>query len=464
MSLRARLMVAFGYLLLLAVVALSAPLAVNVAARARTDFAVALTNRADEVAQAAPAAAAGGMNDLLGLVQDKDDVARVVVTDARGRLLADSTGQRPVGFDYTFRREIRAALRGQTTRLVRTHALGEPHYVVAVPLISGRRVTGAVRLDRSVAAVEAQVRTRLLAMVGVSLAVLAVGLGVAAGLAGSLTRPLRRLAAAAVRIGEGDLDPHVAAEAQPEVAEVAAALNGMAGRIGQTLRTQSDFLANASHQLRTPLTGLRLRLESLLNSEARGTAQAAIAETDRLNRIVEDLLLLVRAGTHPERRASFDATQALESAFDRWSVQAAEDDHVLRISSPPVPLELAADASDVAMILDNLIENAIKYTPTGTTVTMTADHRAEGGSLTVSDDGPGVSPTERELIFHRFFRGSSTRDQEGTGLGLAIVEEVAKRWGGAVTLDDVAGTSITVLLPLAASTGATATTTASLSR
>ena len=451
MSLRARLMIAFGYLLLLAVVSLSAPLAANVATRARTDFAVALTNRADEVARAAPGALDAGEAPLARAVGD-DPAGRVVVTDAQGRLLLDSEGGRPVGFDYRFRREIAAALRGETTRLVRTHERGDPHYVVAVPLISHKRVVGAVRVDRSVAAVEAGVRRRLLSMLGVAAAVLAVGLAVAVAMARSIASPLRRLAAAAGRIGDGDLRPHVVEMNRPEVAEVTRALNSMAARIGETLRTQSDFLANASHQLRTPLTGLRLRLESLLDGESRAAAEAAISETDRLNLLVEDLLALVRAGTTPLRSASVQLTEAMEGAFDRWSISAAEHDHLLHIAAPSTAAEIAADPADVAIILDNLLENAITYTPVGTSIRLEAQVRPDEATLVVTDDGPGIPDADRPRIFDRFYRGSTGREHAGTGLGLAIVSEVAARGGGHVMLErgpGGRGARFSVTLPLA---------------
>lgn len=463
MTLRRRLMVAFAYLLTLAIVALSVPLGFNVARRARTDFAVSLTNRAEQVATSILQARRAGPEAVDALVQAHPEIGRVIVVDADGTLLADSTGRRRLGRDYRAVEEelrqrgepccaITAALDGRTTRLVRTYPNTGTHYVVAVPIISDRRIVGAVRVNQRVVTVDAIARRRLLAMIGVSVAVLVVGLLVSAALARSLTRPLHRLATTAKRVGEGDLQVRADETGQREVAEVARALNVMSARIEQTLTAQRDFLANASHQLRTPLTGLRLRLEALSVSGASG-ADAALAEADRLNMLVDDLLTLVRAGVAPVRGERTDLDAAVTEAVDRWSMGAAETRHTLVLRPAAPPGAVAAGADDVAMVLDNLIENALKYSPPGSTVTVTTDREDGSGVIRVSNDGPGVADEDRERLFERFYRGHGGAAAPGTGLGLAIVAEVVSRWGGSVHLEPDLPTTFVVRFPAAPATG-----------
>ena len=459
MTLRARLTIAFAYLLLLAVIALSVPLGVNVARRARTDFAVTLTNRAEQVAATIMQARRDGPAAVDALVKAQPEVARIIVVDAQGTLLADSTGRRRLGRDYRAAEEelrqrgepccaITEALEGRTTRLVRTYPNTGTQYVVAVPIIEDRRIVGAVRANQQVSTVDAIVRRRLAAMVAVSLAVLLVGLAVSAGLARSLTRPLRRLAVAANLVGEGDLAVRADESGQREVADVARALNVMSERIEQTLTAQRDFLANASHQLRTPLTGLRLRLEALAAAGADG-ADAALTEADRLNLLVDDLLTLVRAGVAPSTEEITDLRAAVEDAVDRWSMQAVEHMHSLVLQgaeSAPV----RASTEDLAIVLDNLLENALKYSPAGSNVLVSTSVEGASSCIRVSDDGPGVSEEDGQRVFERFYRGRSGAVAPGTGLGLAIVAEVVQRWGGTIDLLDGPGATFLVRLPLAA--------------
>ena len=448
MTLRARLMLAFAFLLLMAVAALSVPLAISVERRARADFSISLNASAEAVAAAAPA-----MMDqpaaLAEMVLDHSAARRIIVTDADARLLADSTDRRRLGRRYWFRPEIGEALEGHTTRLVRDYPSTGRQYLVAVPIIDNGQVVGAVRAQRLVSDVDALVRERLLALAGVSFAVLVVGLIVSAALARQLTRPLRRLAVVAGSIGQGDLTVDAYESGQREVAEVGAALNLMRDRIHDMLAAQTDFVANASHQLRTPLTGLRLRLEALAASGDE-RALPMLAETDRLGSLIDDLLTLVRAGTSPPEPDVVDLQELADDAVVRWSLQADGSGHLLYIGDTITPATVLAEHNDVTMILDNLIENALKYTPPGTSIELSLRDAGEKVELAVSDDGPGVAPTDQRRVFDRFFRGMNPQGVPGTGLGLAIVQQIARRWDGDVELRSDGGTTVAVTLVRAA--------------
>ena len=448
MSLRVRLMLSFAFLLLMAVAALSVPLAISVERRARADFSIELNAAAEAVAVAAPPLMEQP-EALARLAERYSAVARIIVTNADARLLADSTMRRRLGRNYRFRPEIGEALEGRTTRLVRDYPQGGRQYLVAVPVIEEGQVVGTVRVQRLVEQVDALVRERLLALAGVSLAVLVVGLAVSAALARQLTRPLRRLGAVATSIGEGDLAATAPEGGQREVAEVATALNVMRDRIHDMLAAQSDFVANASHQLRTPLTGLRLRLEALAAS---GDERAIpmLAETDRLAGLVDDLLTLVRAGAAPPEPSVVDLQGVAEDAVVRWAAQAEAGGHLLFIGDTTTPASVLADRNDLTMVLDNLIENALKYTPPATSVEVSLHDAGEAVVLTVSDDGPGVAPADQRRVFERFYRGMNPAGVAGTGLGLAIVRQIAQRWGGDAEMISEGGTSVRVTLRRAA--------------
>jgi two-component system sensor histidine kinase TctE len=225
----------------------------------------------------------------------------------------------------------------------------------------------------------------------------------------------------------------------------------MADRLSSSLTSQRDFTANASHQLRTPLTGLKLRLESieLEGGRAAEEARKAGAEADRLARLVDDLLALAAASTRPSTAGSpVDLSESVRSAGDRWTETTARSGRRLRILAPSTELPVEAEARDLADILDNLVENAARYAPEGSEIVAEAGGTDGRYFVAVSDSGPGIPPDERERIFERFFRGSLGRAAgTGTGLGLAIVEELTHRWGGEVRLGDGPGMRVEATFP-----------------
>jgi signal transduction histidine kinase len=226
---------------------------------------------------------------------------------------------------------------------------------------------------------------------------------------------------------------------------VARALNKMADELVGLIEAQREFVANASHQLRTPLTGLRLRLESLATGPDGADARAGLREVDRLSELVSDLLVLARAGVPPPAAATCDLRQEARAAADRWRPVAAEHGGTLTLDEPGAPVAIAADAADLAAVLDNLIENAIVYSPEGSAVAVAV---AGDGVVRVRDGGPGIDPAEAARVFDRFYRGSAGKETPGTGLGLAIVRDLAARWGGAAELEPGGpGTCIAVRFP-----------------
>jgi two-component system, OmpR family, sensor kinase len=439
MSLRARLVVAFAYVLLLVIVALEVPLALNLSNRVDAEIKSEARNQADLVA----AGASGKLGDERQLARLVDSAetslgGRVLVVDARGRVLADSAGPGSRGDSYASRPEIRTALAGRADQGERHSAsLDTDILYTAAPIAQSGRTVGAVRITESVDAVNDEVRNDVIALIGVGVVALLLGVVVAWLLAGSLAKPLRGLAGAARRVAHGDLDARADVEGSAEQREVATAFNDMTGRMASTLRGQRDFVANASHQLRTPLTGLRLRLEAAaLKTEDPAVEReltAAEHETERLARLLSELLTLAGGGERPAAQP-LDVAETIEAARARWQGPAEQSDHELRVVEGP-PSVVAASPEDLAAILDNLMENALNYSPAGTAVTLTWTSDGEIVRLAVVDEGPGIDPEESERLFQRFYRGSaSANGASGTGLGLAVVESLAARWGGDVTL------------------------------
>ncbi len=443
MRLRTGLQVALAYVLLLAIVALGVPLASSLSARVNDEVRSQAGSQADLVAATAADLLAPARRNELAILARTSAAAvrgRVLVVDRTGIVLADSAVPAELGAAYAGRPEIASALRGrqvQTQRSSRT--LGEQILATAVPIIRNGATVGAVRVTQSVASVHAAVGRVELGLALVGTIVLALGLAVGAVLARQIARPLGRLEQVATRVAGGDLQARAAIEGSREQRSLGASFNEMADRVGRLMASQRAFVADASHQLRTPLTGLRLRIEEAHAAGVSPTAarelDAGAAELDRLAQILEELLVLSRAGEREQPGEAVDLGATVQRAADRWRAAAAAREIELEAHSGNGDTAWCAPA-DADRAIDVLLENAVHYAPRGSRITLTS----APGRVAVRDRGPGIAPDEQEAIFERFHRGSAgAAGPPGSGLGLAIARELAREWGGEVTLTNAEG-------------------------
>ena len=426
-------------MLVLAIVAFGVPLALNLSARVNAEVRTQAQAQADLVAASAA--------DLLGPAdrQELSTLARTAAASVRGRILivnasggvlVDSAGPAQVGASYESRPELEAALRGRQVQVQRSsRTLGREILATAVPIIRTGRPVGAVRVTQSIAAVKGAVRRAELGLALIGLIVLALGLFAGAMIAAQVARPLRRLEQVARRVAQGDLGARAELEGSREQRSLSSSFNEMTDRIARLLRAQRDFVADASHQLRTPLTGLRLRLEEAqaigVAAAADAELDAAIGELDRLSRTVDELLVLSRAGERRLAGAWLDLDELAISARDRWHANAADRGITLEHRREGQAGRAWVARLDLERALDAVLENALRYSPSGTAVTIVS----APGRIEVRDRGPGVAVDEREIVFERFHRGRAGRaGPPGSGLGLAIARELAREWGGEVTI------------------------------
>ncbi len=370
---------------------------------------------------------------------------RVIVVGPGGRLVADSAGEERLGIDYGTRPEIERALGGDPYQEERhSETLGATILATAVPIRgTGTEVVGAVRVTQSVEAVDRATRRATLGLVAVGLLVLVLGLAAGAVIAGQVAGPVRRLDQAARRVAEGDLSARAKVEGSAEQQRLARTFNDMTGRLERLVSSQREFVADASHQLRTPLSGLRLRLEearaSTADAEAHEEIDAGLRELDRLSAMVTELLVLSQAGEVDAPPEQVDLEDAARRAEARWD--GAEGG---RVRSTGAAADGFVPRADLDRALDALIENALNYGDGEVEV------RARPGALEVLDRGPGLPDAELQAVFERFHRGAAGRaGPNGTGLGLPIARELARRWGGDVTLAnrEDGGARATVTVP-----------------
>ena len=436
MSLRARLLAAFAYTLLVVIVALEVPLSANVSDRVNAEV------EADSASQAQVVAAsvADQLHNKARLEQITRQAAvslngLVFVIDGKGRQIVSSAGGVTRPPQPTDDPVALQALGGEIAQ--GRHHEGRDILSTAVPIVRNGRTVGAIEVEQSLNAVSDQVRQDVFALIGIGVLALILGLGVAWILAGSIARPLRSLGEAARRRAAGDTEARAPERGSREQVQVAREFNEMADRLEAVLESQRAFVADASHQLRTPLTGLRLRLEAAgvktSDPAVAKELRAAEHETVRLNQLVEDLLELA-SSEQPAEDDRTDLALAVRAAAERWRGPASESRHEIALDTDG-ELMVRAGSRELAAILDNLVENAIKYSPSGSPVTI--ECAGENGSATVgviSDSGPLDEEVERHA-FERFYRGPG--GGPGTGLGLPIVEALARRRGGRARLQAV---------------------------
>ncbi len=391
-------------------------------------------------------------NAAIRLSADLD--TRIRVVDGRGIVLADSAGD-DRGRNLSADPAIAAALRGQEQARVEAEWI-----YVAVPLRRDQDIIGAVYLGQplsDVAAVLADLRLRLLISAAVALLLSAL---VGLLLARAIARPVRELTLAANHLAEGNFDYPVDLRAAGELGELARAFRSMSGDLRRTLQMRTDLVSNVSHELRTPLTAIKGLIETLRDGavndlNARDQFLASIeGETDRLIRLVNDLLILSRTDSQALalHREWFDIAELAAGCAEELRPAAAAQRVALLVDGTAT--QVHADPDRIRQVLVNLLDNAIRYSPSGEAVRIGIAAAAGGVAVSVQDRGPGIPEAEQARVFERFYRVSKSRERDvrggaGAGLGLAIAQALVQAHGGQIELTSRVGqgTTVTFILP-----------------
>jgi len=342
--------------------------------------------------------------------------ARVVVVNSKGIAVATSDGA--VGEDFSNRPEIAEALAGRAASGERdSQSLGQPLIYVAVPVRAGTDVLGAVRISYPRSAVDATVDQRVRGLFIAAVITLIAAAVIAVLVASTVTRRIRRLRDAAEDIAEGDLTARADVEGGGEIHDLATSFNTMADRVQRTVESQKGFAGDASHQLRTPLTGLRLRLDrasELMDEEDPALAQvdAARDEVDRLQRLVDGLLTLARADGREQETVPIDVTAVAVDRVESWRPLAGERGIEVVLDAPGMAVAHAVPSA-VEQIIDNYVDNALDVVPDGSRIVVTVRSDPDGVLLLVDDQGPGLPREDRDRAFDRFWRGRQDGQSSG---------------------------------------------------
>ncbi len=426
-----RILVSFLAVLAVVIAAIIVPLGLIVTAQQRRDF----TDSTHAAAHSLASLAEEQLNDhaspaalprLLTTTAAASD--RVAVLDRTGTVVA-RTAQPP------------AAIAVAAVQTGRPIPEDEGHSVVTAAVGDSGRTVGTIILARDSTSLGDRARTLWLTLGGAALLALVIGAAVGWSLGRWITKPLRSLVAAAHGIGTGHPQARADQAAGPvQVREVAHAFNDMADRVTTLLGNQRGMTAEVSHQLRTPLAALRLRLELMADDtdgDLRAEATAMLAETSRLARLVDGLLAIARADATEAAPVPTDINRIVTERLQAWEPVAAEAQLTLKQRPPTTPVLAALTPGHLEQILDNLLANAIEAVPPHGCITVTTTRKAEHPVLHVQDTGPGMNDEQR---LHALDPYTTDRgEQGGSGLGLAIVARLVATDHGTFSLHTAPG-------------------------
>ncbi|GAB3964044.1 HAMP domain-containing sensor histidine kinase [Plantactinospora veratri] len=438
---RRRLVFSYSLLMILVLLALETPLAITLANRETERI------RADRLADAnrfaslsGPALRTGAVsaiNDELQRYQELYGISAAVIDRERRQVVAPA-GPR-LDTELTDRAIFGALAGRQMTvpEVLWPWQVGP--LVVAVPVNDGGEVIGAVITVSATERARRTVTVWWAALAAIGLLAVSAGVMTAFRLAGWVLRPVTVLDVVTHDIAAGDGLARVPTQqGPPELRRLATSFNEMADAVADALERQRAFVAHASHQLRNPLTALRLRVEelgpSLTDEYGRDEHRLALEETDRLAQVLDGLLTLARAERAQHAMVVVDAAAVAASRVAAWQPLANHRGIALTLAPVTGPVPARAVRTAVDQVLDALIDNAVKFGDPGGRVEVSV-HRAEGGVVVrVTDDGPGMTGAQLESSTERFWRAPDTQNIDGAGLGLTIVAVLVDASGGRLTM------------------------------
>ncbi|HID61447.1 MAG TPA: HAMP domain-containing protein [Anaerolineae bacterium] len=411
--------------------------------------------------------------------QAQEDGTRILILTLRGEVLADTE-------DKLIGQQLRVPTRetqqvGQLPYLRGQFVTpdGESIIYVALPTTFFRGPEGSGEQQRLMVAVT-MAKPRATTFLGdlmvqlllAGLAAFVISILLAYLIGRSIAKPLQRITLATEKIAEGDYDQKLDITSPDEVRRLAASFNVMAQEVKASRQAQRDFVANVSHELKTPLTSIQGFSQAILDGTARdGEAQRHAAqiindEAGRMTRLVNELLELAKmdAGQIVMAQEPVDMGRLLRGCVEKLTPQAGQGGVELKLELGALP-SLTGDNDRLAQVFTNLIDNALKHTPRGGRVTVAArgvtDHPTRKGGkavpkieVSVADTGSGIPPEDLSRIFERFYQVDKSRRRKGkgAGLGLAIAKEIVQAHRGQIKAESVmgVGTKFTVMLPASA--------------
>ena len=334
----------------------------------------------------------------------------------------------------------------------------ENYMIIGCAVERDGRVTGAVFATASLAALNSY-RVEILRMfLWAAIAAFAIAFFAAWGFSFRMVQPLRKMAAAARSFGEGDFSVRVDESSQDEIGELAVAFNAMATSLADSECANRSFIANVSHELKTPMTTISGFIDGILDGtippdQEKKYLRIVSSETKRLSRLVRTMLDLSRIdnGELHLRMRRFDLTNTMLNALLSFEQRIEEKNLLILGLENAESLYVDGDPDMIHQVLYNLIENAVKFTPDGGYIALKMEKQPGKTYMAIRNSGPGIAPDEVEMVFDRFYKTDRSRnkDKTGMGLGLYIVRTIIRQHGGEITASSIPGdyTEFSFFLP-----------------
>jgi len=388
---------------------------------------------------------------------------RLTLLDMRGNALYDTQFDAAAIPNQWDQVEVQTALARSEQHDIRIDPLsGDERLYVAAPIEHEGDIYGTLQLSIPTSQMWADIRHTWLSLLVTGLVVIAITIIVSLWLARGILEPVQALRQAAGRMAAGDLEQRIEPSGSDELAQLGRAFNLMASRLQHLMEQQRDFVDNASHELRTPLTTIKLRVEALMGGARRDPAIAERflaemeGEVNRLNHLIDDMLTMsrVEAGLDSLTMERVDLPLLMGEAIAAFWPRAEAAGVTLTMDAAPHLPAVKASAPQIRQVIDNLLDNALKYSSPGDVITISC--RAANGQVAVSvtDTGQGIPKDDLPHVFERFYRADKARSRSGgptgSGLGLSIVRSVIEAHSGEISIDsrEGKGTSVRFKLPV----------------
>ncbi|WP_230195044.1 HAMP domain-containing histidine kinase [Streptomyces sp. NBC_00080] len=443
-----------SYVLLVAVAILlfTVPVAFTLTAQLRGDTEVSIAREATTMALLL------GNGDTASC-QALEEMARAYAVETEDEVQATTTARCTSALPRPERDAAlaRALERGRPTTDWGSDLIWGRDLVITVPAKDDGRVVGAVRIVYATSGLTHRLWTIWGFRAGLAVAVLGVAALIGAVVARRITRPLRQLNDMASKFSDGDLTARSPVTGPQETQTLARTLNQAGERLDTLIASQRIFVADASHQLRTPLTALRLSLDNIADGVddefVREDVEQATAEVVRMSRLVNGLLVLARAEAKVTAAEPLSLTDIVAERLSVWRPAADERGVTIALRGSVVDdrPSVLASPGHLDQVLDNVLSNALEVSPDGGKITVRTEAGAREVVLSVADEGPGMSDAEKSRAFDRFWRGQGLTGRSGSGLGLSVVKQLVTDDGGTVALADAPGGGLSVRISLRAS-------------
>jgi len=401
------------------------------------------------------------INNACYVLQTSDPTLRVTIIDTEGVVLCDSEADAKTMENHAHRPEISEALAGNRGSITRfSNTLQASMLYLAIPRYDSDKVVGVIRTAIPLLSIDDLLDELYQQFLFLLVVLLGVVTMVIINTYRKVSHPLAEIVEEANHYAEGDFSSTLPDFDIKEIAEIGSALNRMATQLDRLENLRQDFVANVSHELKTPIATVKSYVETLLDGAQHNPddldrfLKIVLKQNDRLAAIVDDLLTLSRLQSAPASQQlalnQQDACGLLQTSSDICQARADAKSIQIKLNCIP-PVDIMVDESLMTQALVNLLDNAIKYSTDNTIITLSAVVDEDQVHLSVSDQGPGIAEEHIPRLFERFYRVDKSRSRRigGTGLGLAIVKHIANTLGGQVSVanNGGAGCCFSISLP-----------------